>query len=128
MYKCIVCESPGKSGNAEGSSPAVVGSMPLHVNRRFLKPAFEECLTSVSSSSRRVASSRSKRIRSFTKKGWGEEEEEEEEDRREDTQTHRPHSHAMSDETRGWRISSREEEGGLKGTEDENRVEDGMNG
>lgn len=55
-------------------------------------------------------------------------EEEEEEDRREDTQTHRPHSHAMSDETRGWRISSREEEGGLKGTEDENRVEDGMNG
>lgn len=71
VYEFIVCESPGKSGNAEGSSPAVVGSMPLHVNRRFLKPAFEECLTSVSSSSRRVASSRSKRIRSFTKKGWG---------------------------------------------------------
>lgn len=34
-------------------------------------PADEECLTSVSSSSRRVASSRSKRIRSFTMNGRG---------------------------------------------------------
>lgn len=35
------------------------------------RPADEENLTSVSSSSRRVASSRSKRIRSFTKRGRG---------------------------------------------------------
>ena len=45
---------------------------PFCIDRKFVcRPADEECLTSVSSSSRRVASSRSNRIRSFTMRGRG---------------------------------------------------------
>lgn len=94
-----------------------VSKVQFCTDRKFIPgPADEECLTSVSSSSRRVASSRSKRIRSFTKKGRGGRGRAQ---RGEDTVT-RPHGNAMRIETKG-----EDEESGVR-EERNNSAEGGM--